>query len=228
MRGGRLEMRSTVGAALGAAMLLGTLAVPVAASADVDLCHKPDTRAEMTIAVDEAAVAGHLGHGDYRGTCGGRVLAIAYSDIDGEAGFGPNDVLIAKLVDANGDEVPSVGDVVRMGRFPLNRAATSFGDWGVRSHEVTEVLYYYADSTAVKSSDTHVHMWKHGAGADVWFEQVRVSGGQSSSCADLYPESAADEGIKTESASPSRPSIEVDDWGDSPGDDGFCDVELYY
>lgn len=35
----------------------------------VDICHKPNTRAEHTINVSESAVPAHLGHGDYLGTC---------------------------------------------------------------------------------------------------------------------------------------------------------------
>lgn len=35
----------------------------------VDICHKPNTRAEHTINVDKAAVPAHLGHGDYLGQC---------------------------------------------------------------------------------------------------------------------------------------------------------------
>jgi len=35
----------------------------------VILCHKPDTPAEKTKKVPEAAVAGHLGHGDTLGPC---------------------------------------------------------------------------------------------------------------------------------------------------------------
>lgn len=35
----------------------------------VTICHKPGTPAEMTLVVDDDAVAGHLGHGDYLGEC---------------------------------------------------------------------------------------------------------------------------------------------------------------
>jgi hypothetical protein len=39
--------------------------------AKVAICHKPGTPAEKTLFVPEAAVAGHLGHGDTRGECDG-------------------------------------------------------------------------------------------------------------------------------------------------------------
>jgi len=35
----------------------------------VTVCHKPGTPAEKSLTVDEKAVPGHLGHGDYLGAC---------------------------------------------------------------------------------------------------------------------------------------------------------------
>jgi len=37
----------------------------------VTICHKPGTPAERTLVVDDNAVPGHLGHGDFLGTCAG-------------------------------------------------------------------------------------------------------------------------------------------------------------
>jgi hypothetical protein len=33
------------------------------------ICHKPGTPAEQTLVVDDNAVPGHLGHGDFEGPC---------------------------------------------------------------------------------------------------------------------------------------------------------------
>jgi len=41
-----------------------------AATAKVTICHKPGTPSEKTIEVPEAAVSGHLKHGDSLGPCG--------------------------------------------------------------------------------------------------------------------------------------------------------------
>lgn len=38
----------------------------------VTICHKPGTPAEQTLVVDDDAVPGHLGHGDYLGVCKGQ------------------------------------------------------------------------------------------------------------------------------------------------------------
>lgn len=35
----------------------------------VEVCHKPGSPAEKSLTVDESAVPGHLGHGDYLGEC---------------------------------------------------------------------------------------------------------------------------------------------------------------
>lgn len=38
----------------------------------VTICHKPDSPAEKTMSLPQAALGGHLGHGDYLGACQGR------------------------------------------------------------------------------------------------------------------------------------------------------------
>jgi len=44
---------------------------PTGAVDKFPVCHKPGTPAEKTLWVPEAAIPGHLGHGDERGTCDG-------------------------------------------------------------------------------------------------------------------------------------------------------------
>jgi hypothetical protein len=41
----------------------------ITATVKVTICHKPGTPAEKTLALPEVAVPGHLGHGDYLGSC---------------------------------------------------------------------------------------------------------------------------------------------------------------
>jgi hypothetical protein len=55
-----------------AIVMLLVLVLPVLARNDstpVTICHKPGTPAEQTLVVDDDAVPGHLGHGDYLGPC---------------------------------------------------------------------------------------------------------------------------------------------------------------
>lgn len=83
--------------AVGVMLLTGLLIVATAAPAwappkeKVTICHKPGTPAEKTMEVPEAAVSGHLGHGDSEGPCGppppppsGCESAVADLCIDGD------------------------------------------------------------------------------------------------------------------------------------------------
>jgi hypothetical protein len=65
----------------------------------------------------------------------GDVLAIAYSNLDGSAGFAPGgaDRLISRLVDTNTDGVPSAGDTIEFGEYPLDVLASDFGTFGTSS-----------------------------------------------------------------------------------------------
>ncbi len=70
------------------------------------------------------------------------VFAIAYVDADPADGDGFKDgvdVLIAKLVDANNDNVANAGDVIITDSYPLNSGATAFGSFGVTSHTLASV-----------------------------------------------------------------------------------------
>lgn len=72
-----------------------------------------------------------------------RVLAIAYSDLDGTDGYDVSsaDVFISRLDDTNGDGVPSAGDTITLGQNPLNFDETAFGARSatrcIRSHTWT-------------------------------------------------------------------------------------------
>jgi hypothetical protein len=73
------------------------------------------------------------------GARGARPLIIAYTNLDGFRGFGPDDVLIAKWVDANGSGAPDAGDPIEMGRYPTtfeSRELADFGTFAVTSHSV--------------------------------------------------------------------------------------------
>ena len=65
-----------------------------------------------------------------------RNLAIAFSDLDGDKRYGAGDVLISRLFDTNGDGIPSAGDTVFMGQYPIDFEMTAFDDWGVETHMV--------------------------------------------------------------------------------------------
>jgi hypothetical protein len=83
------------------------------------------------------------------------VLAVAYTNVvDDGGGYDPVvDVLIAKLVDTDGSGTVTVGDTVTTNQYPLDFAATSFGNFQKTSHIVqtvgsltTKQVYVYADT----------------------------------------------------------------------------------
>ena len=104
------------------------------------------------------------------------ILAVAYSDIDGLDGYSTGDVLIAKLVDTAHDGVPSVGDTIAMGRYPLDFAASAFGDFGITSHVVTSV--FVTSGLAEVTSAEGDHQWwiapmeRYDEGSDTAFVQI--------------------------------------------------------
>jgi hypothetical protein len=69
--------------------------VPVGAegAARVDICHMPSESAEVTLMVSADAVAAHVAHGDYVGTCaaGPTTIGIAYVPLAPEPGDPYND-----------------------------------------------------------------------------------------------------------------------------------------
>ncbi|MFL5724235.1 MAG: hypothetical protein ACJ78H_12680, partial [Chloroflexota bacterium] len=71
---------------------------------------------------------------------GGVVLAIAWTDVDGNHTYeSAVDTLIAELVDSDEDGVASTGDTVIADRYPLNADASRFGAFLLKSETVTSV-----------------------------------------------------------------------------------------
>jgi hypothetical protein len=103
------------------------------------------------------------------------VLAVAYSDIDGLDGYSSGDIMIAKLVDTDGDGAPSPGDTVRMGGYPKNLGATALGVWTVKSHAVTGVAGV-TPSIVQLSSTAGNHIWAADATFQVYSEGPSNSG----------------------------------------------------
>lgn len=80
---------------------------------------------------------------------GPTTLALAYTDVDGIAGYAAGvDVLIARLVDSNDDGVPSAGDLIQTDRFPKDPQRSGFGEFRVKEWVVESVIS--ADATTVR------------------------------------------------------------------------------
>lgn len=65
------------------------------------------------------------------------LLAVAFTDVNGNHTFDAGDVLIVALLDTSRDSVPSAGDTVIADRYPLDCTASSLGNFAVPSLDVT-------------------------------------------------------------------------------------------
>ena len=151
---------------LGLMSLLATaVMVPTAVLAEaekVDVCHLNilgDWQVN-SVSSNGQAVQAHLNHGDalpgeavpgmagytFDDDCSAvadavPLLALAYTEVDGIPGYDPasTDVLIAQFEDVDMNGEPSVGDIVRTNRYPLDINAASFGTFQTTEHVITGV-----------------------------------------------------------------------------------------
>ncbi len=155
-----------------------------------------------------------------------KVLALAFTDLDGDHAFGVNDVLIAKLVDTNDDKVPSVGDTITMGRYPttLTPGPADFADWNVTSHVVTDLSLATAKRVTVWSAGGW-HAWVAKATAE-WFEESDSSRATDTDFQDGLVSTSGDV-LYVELGSPSQPATPVRPADlNRPSDDAFIEVVI--
>jgi hypothetical protein len=155
-----------------------------------------------------------------------KVLALAFTDLDGDHAFGSNDVLIAKLVDTNDDKVPSVGDTITMGRYPTNLTPgpADFADWNVTSHVVTDLSLATAKRVTVWSAGGW-HAWVAKAAAE-WFEESNSSPATDTDFQDGFVSTAGDV-LYVVPGSPSGPATAVSNANlTRPANDAFIDVVI--
>jgi hypothetical protein len=158
------------------------------------------------------------------------VLAIAYTDVDPGDGDGfkdGTDVLIAKLVDTNGDGVVSAGDTVVTNRYPKNFAATTFGNFGETSHLVDGIIG--SDSNEVSVQDGALKfIWADIADGEVYSEYDQTNaGGTYTQIVDAFSATGRlGEGITVNEMSPSVPDSSFAEAREQPSDDPHIDVDI--
>ncbi len=157
-------------------------------------------------------------------------LVVAYSDIDGKAGYTDGDVLIAKIVDTNLDGVVSQGDTIKMDKFPKElwpgtpSKPAPFGEWRKKTHEIMHVDEAGSKRVDVSSKDGR-HLWVDDA-KEVYFEETdgatikRAASNPQSRIVDAFVKDV-DNVIAIQSGSPSDPdddpySDDSDERGDEP------------
>jgi Ca2+-binding RTX toxin-like protein len=154
-----------------------------------------------------------------------RNLAIAWSDLDGDHRYGPDDILIARLFDTNGDGIPSEGDTVYTGRYPLDFKMTAFRDWGVDSHVVEEGDGASLSSLSVFTSEGWHGWWN--LSSEYYTEFVSGGSWPRSAVTDQWLAGYPDV-IEMDPASPSQPETPTDRNRLEPfGNQGFIDVIVY-
>jgi Ca2+-binding RTX toxin-like protein len=157
------------------------------------------------------------------------ILAIAYSDLDGSHSYTVGDVLIAKLVDADGDKVPSAGDTITMGRYPtsLTPGPSDFGDWKVKSHLVDSVFPPPANWLQVKDSSGGNFIWTRTGGTN-WDGYAEFDGANWTEFGDR-PGIGTTDYLSRDPLSPSEPKGTLDlVEAAGTGDDRFVEVELNF
>jgi hypothetical protein len=160
-------------------------------------------------------------------------LAIAYTNLDGVNGFGEGDQLIAKVVDTDGNG-PDAGDRVIMGKYPLSLSAPfSFGNWGVKSHEVTTVVHSsgdYIDLRSANAAFNFYHLVFPGGTVEQYDERTNSHPYPRSTFRDFGLAGPAKDTFSVLTGAPSLPAtpndaeIELD----RPTDDPFIDVDIFY
>lgn len=236
-------------------MALVTLAVAVVgmptaegAPAKVEVCHVDDDGAVRLITISERAFETHVAHGDaapgdpvpgmsnhvFDESCTPTpvetVFAVAYSDVvdDGD-GYDPDvDVLISKLVDANGSGVPDAGDKVITDRYPLDFDAATFGNFTVTEHVIDSVTGA-ADRCEVFAANGDEFRWLdffQGEG----YSEARLFNGRSAGTTNILNALVSQSDLivvsDTPLLSPSRPDPLVQVFRPSTGNVGFLDVEF--
>jgi hemolysin type calcium-binding protein len=158
-------------------------------------------------------------------------LVIAYSDVNNNQIHDVGDVMIAKIVDTNGDKVISPGDTIKVGKYPTSPTVITpagvreaFEDWKVKTHTVASVSSG-ANERTVTTTTGGTHSWSRTAGSDMDSYYESNSAGDSAFQDDPVADNA--DVVLTELASPSQPASGLFLLGFGRGDDSFIDVIIY-
>ena len=158
------------------------------------------------------------------------VLAVAYTDVNGNDLYDTEDVLIAKLVDSVADGEPGNGDTLVMDRYPTSftPGPTDFGAWNVPSHVVQSAVHRvgttYRDLDLITANGEH--QFFKGADAENYVE-AKDSLNKSTLQDGLVLGEANN--VRMKPGSPSRPNHELNEFSDTlADDDDFLEVRLLF
>ena len=154
------------------------------------------------------------------------LFAVAYTDMvdDGGAYDPAVDVLIAKLVDGNGDGVPGAGDLVVTDRYPINLSGTQFANFGVTQTTV-DAAYAIQTGCFAEVNPNVLFRWDETPIGEGYTEAP--GGGGWSAWSDRFTELEPGDQLNVWTGSPSSPTVGAGGVILRPGDDVFVDVEEY-
>jgi hypothetical protein len=158
-------------------------------------------------------------------SAGPRIFALAFSNLDGVAGYDPaNDVLIAELVD-NGDGVLGAGDTVVTGRYPLNFGATAFGTFTVTSHTVANVSTATPTQVTVTDSSNRQYSFED---SDAAHRYLEATSGTPTSEVSIFDSLELRDLLHVQVGAPSHPVTSIDPriLGGDATDGLFVDVTI--
>ena len=152
-----------------------------------------------------------------------KVLAIAWSDLVRDQAFGAGDVLIARLIDTNGDGFVSPGDTIAMGSYPRDLAASGFYSWTAIEHVITSVDHVTPTYVDVNTA-AGTHQWQSTTNSEHYLE---VNGSGSIIMDLLVSDPPNEDMVDVNVGSPSAPASDAFDQIATIGDQPFVDVEIY-
>ncbi len=159
------------------------------------------------------------------------IFAIAYTDVDPNDGDGfkeGTDVLIAKLVDENGDGQPGASDMIKMGQFPTSIASGDFVDVNVKEHNIDRCLILSAGHVAcllVGGSAEFVFFDRGGGPVQEYYQEFSRVTLRTSIMIDRLGGLSSDL-ITIDQRSPSEPTGAAFSREFDPNDGPFIDVDL--
>jgi hypothetical protein len=208
-----------------AALLVAALAGP-ALAADKSACKKGAWKDAMTADGQSFKSAGRCIKYVRRG--GDLALAVAYSDLDGDHTFSSGDVLINRLVDTNGDGIPSAGDTIELGQYPIDFTLTNFASFDAPDLIVTDVDQLYYGEIAVTTANWANRLEWHGHPASEGEYYSEWVGVVHTGIHDRFNDAIPADYITADPGTPSQPALPVLGMTRTQqGDDRFIDVHIY-
>jgi len=163
------------------------------------------------------------------------ILAVAYSDLNGNGKFDGNKELIADVVDTNHDKTVSAGDTVNFGTYPLHVDGT--GGRGTFT-DATETItggvllgpnYVEAETVAGTVKDTFFWSEPSLDGFERFYASKYDSDTTQQYTVDFKDSTSGEqESVLADLGAPGAPDTQVYEQIDHPGDQLFINVDFFF